>query len=111
MAFESGGLSNRAVARKFGVSESAVRARAKAEKWSRAPAPHPAPQNAHAAHCAIEPVEPTALTEQARAILGRLLDELELTTRHRDQIQRLIAEATGEDGDGGRRSRSLLKLL
>jgi len=98
----------REIADRHDISDTAIRKRAKAEGWSRqvrtpnrrelvrqpaAPAPiDPA-----------EPVEPSAIADEGRGLVFRMLEELDVTTSRRGELEEMIVAATEGDEDDARR--------
>lgn len=119
-AFRAGKLSNRQIAERFEVSESAIRSRANKAKWVR-----PAHESAHpSAHLPMQeilpPIDPVGRllpamehrehVEHAREIAGRMLDELDTITSHVGELEQLI-EIETEDDENGRRRAAMLKAI
>ncbi|WP_377810612.1 terminase [Azospirillum sp. A29] len=119
-AFRAGKLSNRQIAERFEVSESAIRSRANKEKWVRT-----AHESAHqSAHLPVQeilppndqmarplhPAECREHVEHARDIAGRMLDELDAVTAHVGELEQLIEVETADD-ENGRRRAAMLKAI
>lgn len=108
----------REIADRYAISEAAIRKRAKAEGWKRpvrtrepARTLMPTPRLAPAAEAEPrKPVEVAAIAEQARQLVGRMLDELDAVTSYLGELEIAIEEATAED-DSDRRRDSLLKSI
>jgi len=108
-AYRAGSLSNRQIAKKYGVSESAIRKKAAAEGWVRTEKP-----TAHRPVATILPPirEFRAIGEGrqtdplkiGRDLALRLLDELDATTSHIGEIEDLIEDETHEDANTRRRT-------
>jgi hypothetical protein len=114
VAYEENAVSIRALGKTLGMSDMAIRKRAKAEGWSRATRPDVVHTGnvspAIAAGDALTPglveaaeTDPRLLVSQGRDLVGRMLDELSASTTHRGEIETLIIEATRDDKDGRRR--------
>ena len=115
-AFRAGKLSNRQIAERFEVSESAIRSRANKEKWVR---------TAHeSAHLPVQeilppidrmarpmhPAERRDHVEHAREIAGRMLDELDTVTSHVGELEQLIEVETADD-ENSRRRAAMMKAI
>src|SRR3712207_417649 len=107
--FRGGTLSNRQIAKRHGVSESAIRKRSESEGWVRTLA-QSAHQSAHPAHQGSElprhgadrPVRTSGSLAKSHVEPGsdlalRLLDELDATTSHVGELEEIIEEATAND--------------
>lgn len=111
--YTAGMMSNREIARWYGVSETAIRKKAKQEGWTRKEKPKgPWQENSERRSAAAEIVVPTsvrpeALTDRAKGIAGRLMDELEAVTAHVGELEDMICT---EESDP-RRRQALLKAL
>jgi hypothetical protein len=114
VAYEENAVSIRALAKTLGMSDMAIRKRAKAEQWSRCARPDVVHTGnvspAEAAGDALRPgildaatIDPKVLVSQGRELVGRMLDELSASTTHRGEIETLIIEDTRDDKDGRRR--------
>lgn len=118
--FRAGALSNRQIAKKFGVSESAIRKRAEAGGWVRTKllGAHRPEREALPAVQTIIPARPPAgsTTDPASSVdLGkdlahRLLGELDMSTSRQDEIEDAIYEETKDD-ENGRRRQLMLKAV
>lgn len=119
-AFRAGKLSNRQIAERFEVSESAIRSRANKAKWVRT-AHESAHQRAHVPVQEIlppidqmarpmRPAERREHVEHAREIAGRMLDELDTVTSHVGELEQLI-EIETEDDENGRRRAAMMKAI
>lgn len=110
--FEGRKLSNRRIAKKHGVSESAIRKRAEAENWVRTA--HQSAHSAHQAHVVILPPSAQARRRSGGPAKGhvelgsdlalRLLDELDAATTHAGELEEMIVEETAGDANTRRRS-------
>lgn len=133
--FEAGILSNRALAKKYGVSEAAVRKHAKKGGWRKprgAANPGGAqPKKADSASRAVTILlpasqrdrdgpsatirkaartDPKALADDTLDVLNRLLDELDTVTARLGELEDLIVAETEDDKDGRRRN-AMLKAV
>ncbi|MTK11873.1 MAG: hypothetical protein F8N39_07245 [Clostridiaceae bacterium] len=110
--YESGTQSIRQIAKRHGVSDTAIRRRASDEGWVRSKAQgsqQGSQQLVHAAP-AVAPnrvPEPGTFIERARREAETLLTELEDARRHLDLIEFAIDEETKDDVNGRRRSMML----
>lgn len=104
-----GRMSNREIARWYGVSEGAIRKKAKSEGWERGQKPPHIERRQVEAE--ILPPAPKAkleeLPDRARDIAWRLLDELDTMTLNIGQLEEMIET---EESDP-RRRQALLKAL
>lgn len=117
--YMTGSMSVRELARWYGISDTAIRKRAKAESWER-PIPsassrrepaNPEPRTT----VVLTPLTPQAVTPDAiigrgRNLTLRMLDELDATTTHRGELEAMIDMATDE-GDGGKRRDALMQAV
>lgn len=118
VAYESGAISDRALAREHGLSDTAIRKRAKAEKWQKASRPdlmhrgNPSQRAAAEASANSPPREvrqpspamtPDQIIDRGRGLAVRLLDELETTTAYVGELEEMILTETEDDRDGRRR--------
>lgn len=123
-AYEAGDISIRAMARDAGVSDAAVRKRARAEGWQKpkrpdkvhdgrpvaardARAPTPARERASSMVADAAAQDPKAIAKRGHALVVRLLDELETTSSYVGELEGLIIAETAEDRDGRRRTAML----
>lgn len=128
--YEENRLSVRALARTYGISDTAIHKRAKAENWPRKPAPD---QLRHGSPLPLPPrvmlsgsqkpestdalrpspplelptLKPAQLVRRGRAIIERLLRELEETTEQVGEIEEAIIGETNSDPDIRRRQAML----
>lgn len=118
--YRAGTLSNRQIADRHGVSESAIRKRAKDGEWVRTEG-QSAHQSAHQPLAEILPPldrqvrsadagEARDHVEHGREIASRMLDELDATTSHVGELVTMIEEETADDRDGKRRN-AMLKAI
>jgi len=107
--YRAGVMSVREIARWYGITEGAVRKKAKKEGWERKERPPRIEvRKVEAEILGVQPkVEPEGLTDRARSITSRLLDELDTVTSHMGELEDMILE---EEGDP-RRRQALLKAL
>lgn len=111
--YRAGVMSNREIARWHGLSETAIRKKAKAEVWVRAKQP---------GHVEREPVRETVVAEvlpakavvksdelvqQGRELAGRMLSELDAVTSHGSELEEMIFT---EESDP-RRRQALMRAL
>lgn len=82
MAYCTDLLAVRELARKFKVSEGAIRNRIKLERWVRDGAPFEAPE-----------LDPEEIVRRGQDLATRMLDELEAQTAKKNQLRALILEA------------------
>lgn len=113
--FRAGVMTIREIARWYQISDTAIHKKAKAEGWERKPKQQTPFEEAKAQRAAplqgdiIPPasVKPEALTDRARTLTGRMLDELETVTSHVGELEEMICQ---EEGDP-RRRQALLRAL
>ena len=111
--FIAGAMSNRDLARWYGISESMIRKKAKQEGWVRRDSaqgagralPEPEPVKIyHGTVLTPENTKPEHIIERGRSLVMRLLDELEATTCRAGELEAMIEAAT----DTGDRQREAL---
>lgn len=133
--FEAGVLSNRALAKKHGVSEAAIRKHAKKDGW-RKPDAGANPGSAHSetakkpsgAVTILTPAsdrkqdgpsatirkaartDPKTLADDTLDVLARLRDELDTTTCYLGELEDLIIDETAGDKNANRRN-AMLKAV
>ena len=111
--YRAGVMGVREIARWYGISDTAVHKKAKAEGWERKPKPESPFVQAKAqrtvqAEILLPPaVKPEAIADRARLITGRLLDELDAVTAHAGELEEMICS---EESDP-RRRQALLKAV
>ena len=111
--YRAGVMGVREIARWYGLSDTAIHKKAKAEDWERAAKPQGPFAQAKAqrpVQAEIIPppsVKPEALGDRARIIAGRLLDELDAVTAHAGELEDMICT---EESDP-RRRQALLKAV
>jgi len=121
-AFCSESLSIRALAKKFGISDTAIRKEAKKRGWSRPtanqrprepecePACEPTANRSEAAARSVASTPVSALTARGRNIILALMDELEFLNQNHQTLVGLVEDyINGEKEDGVRGK--LLKAL
>lgn len=110
--YRAGKTSIRQIAEWYGVSEGAVRKRAKAHNWSQMikPAVEAEPDTFRklAFIPAIKtPEEAKSITRSGRTLAVRMLDELKATTSLVDELEDMIISETAGDRDARRRTAML----
>ncbi len=117
--YRTGDMSIRDLAKWYGLSEAAVRKKAKAGNWERAEEAPRAPVKRKPIKVTYEVVETvaTAETTDPEAIVGRgrnlalrMLDELQATTSRLGELEAFIAEAT-EGDESQRRVEALMRSV
>jgi len=109
LEYLAGEYSVREIADRFEIAESAIRKRAKAQGWVRAVRKvrtvRTSAENGEATLPRVpdEPVAPTAIADRGRALVMRMLDELDTTTSRMGELEELIEEATAGDRSPNRR--------
>lgn len=109
LEYLAGEDSIREIADRHEISDTAIRKRAKAEKWVRAvrtpircePVRSPPPP---AAADPEKPVVSAEIADEGRSLVARMLDELDVVTSRRGELEDLIIEATQGDDDDARRN-------
>lgn len=104
----SGEDSIREIADRHEISDTAIRKRAKAEKWVRKvrTANHREPERQPPPPPSInptKPLDPTEIADGGRGLVARMLDELDAVTSRRGELEDMIIAATEGDEDEGRR--------
>lgn len=102
----------REIADRHNISEAAIRKRAKAEGWKRPVRtpqrreperqPPPPPRSEP-----DKPVEPASTADSGRGLIARMLDELDVTTSRRGELEDMIIAATDGDDEDARRDAML----
>jgi hypothetical protein len=105
--FVAGKMSVREMARWYGVTEGAIRKKAKAAGWIREGQPRHVNRGEPIAQHAPAPAEPADLTDKARGIAGRMMDELDAVTSLHGELEDMICT---EESDP-RRRQALLKAI
>lgn len=111
--YQAGVMGVREIARWYAISDTAVHKKAKQEGWERKPKPESPFVQAKAqrpVQAEILPppsIKPEALSDRARGIAGRMLDELESVTSHLGEFEELICNDEGDP----RRRQALLKAI
>jgi transposase-like protein len=112
LEYLAGDVSVREIADRYGISDTAIRKRAKAQGWVRAVRRPPAVRTSddptpRAPREQPEPVEASVIAERGRQLVGRMLDELDATTTHQGELEEMIEDATADDRDSKRRDAML----
>lgn len=114
--YEAGILSIRKLAERYGVSDTAIRKRAKKEVWepfgsaSEGVSSHrEPPQNLPAIpEIVVEAAsKPLSIARRGRDIVERLLDELDAMTSHLGELEDMIIDETRGDKDSRKRNAML----
>lgn len=104
--YAAGRMSVREIARWYGLSEAAIRKKAKQSGWVRsASAGHIGRE--HIAKVSVRSSNPADLAGKARALAGRMLDELDAVTSLHGELEDMICT---EESDP-RRRQALLKAI
>lgn len=114
-AFKAGKLSNVKLAHAHNVSEGYIRKLAKLHGWKKGEAVTPPAAKLPPVPPEVmrhEPTTPPTVTNKALTedLVRRMLDELDATTSHIGDLERLIEAETGADKDGRRRA-GMLKAI
>jgi len=115
LEYLAGEDSIREIADRHEISDTAIRKKAKAGGWTRAvrsanrrepdrspPAPPPTDPE--------RPLNPTDIADNGRSLIARMLDELDVVTSRRGELEDLIIEATDGDDDDAKRD-SLMRAV
>lgn len=109
--YRAGVMSVREIAKWYGVSHTAINKRAKAEGWVREAQPKHFDRKALVGEIvSVQPAgdfKPEQLTDRARGLTARLLDELDVVTAHVGELEDMISE---EESDPRRRG-ALMKAV
>ena len=109
--FRAGKTSIRQIAEWYGVSEGAIRKRAKRDNWSQLKRPSDDDLGAFRKLSFVPPVQPGpeahAVAADGRSLAVRMLDELRATTSLQGELEELIISETSDDRDGKRRTAML----
>jgi len=105
----------REIADRHEISDTAIRKRAAKEGWVRSvrtanrsePVRQPPPPPASDPE---KPREPGTIADDGRALIARMLDELDVVTSQRGELEDMIVEATDND-DGDARRNAMLKAV
>lgn len=112
LEYLSGEDSIREIADRYEISDTAIRKRAKAEGWKRKvrtptrrePERSPPPPAATDPETAIDAA---AIADTGRSLVARMLDELDVVTSRRGELEDIIIAATDGDDDDARRDAML----
>jgi hypothetical protein len=109
--YQANTCSIRALARRHGVSHTAIQKRSVAEGWERQPRSDLSPSRAENP-AKVGPVssDPKDAVARGRDLAARLLDELSATTSHLGEVEQAIVDETAGDPDGRRRA-ALLRAV
>lgn len=111
--FRTGTMSVREMAKWYGVSEGAIRKRAKANGWERsgtqsgtqAEGAHRAPPMTYVGTVLTpENASPEAIVGRGRNLVLRMLDELDATTTRQGELESIIVTSTDEADAAGQRA-------
>lgn len=106
LEYLAGEDSIREIADRHEISDTAIRKRAKAEKWvrkvrSREPANQAAKSAAPPAP--NEPVEAPGIADRGRSLVNRMMSELDVVTSHLGEMEEAIKDECGDDRTNDRR--------
>jgi hypothetical protein len=105
--FVAGRMSGREIARWYGVYEAMIRKMAKQANWVRSRTPGHVVREPIVERLTVPAVAPTDLDDKARALAGRMMDELDAVTSLHGELEDMIC---AEESDP-RRRQALLKSL
>ncbi len=106
--YRSSSMSVREIARWYGITEAAIRKRAKRDGWTRPEKPEgsheperePEPQKVYVGTVLTpENTTPEAIVGRGRNLVMRMLDELDATTTRIGELEDLIVSAIDESAD------------
>lgn len=106
-------MSVREIARWYGITEAAIRKRAKKDGWERpssqegaqAEAANPEPEKVYVGTVLTpENTTPEAIVGRGRNLVMRMMDELDATTSRLGELEALIIASTDEADAGGQRA-------
>jgi hypothetical protein len=106
-------MSVREIARWYGITEAAIRKRAKKDGWERpssqdgaqAEAAHPEPEKVYIGTVLTpENTTPEAIVGRGRNLVMRMMDELDATTSRQGELESLIVSSTDEADASGQRA-------
>lgn len=103
----SGSMGIREMARWYGVTDTAIRKKAKADAWVRHEQPRHIADEPPAQRLTNPATDPPDLADQARGLTGRMMDELDTVTSMHGELEEMICS---EESDP-RRRQALLKAL
>lgn len=115
LEYMAGEVSIREIADRHGISDTAIRKRAKAQGWvrpvrRREPANHGAKPASTPHMVAAEPVEAPKIAERGRQLVARMLDEIDATTSHIGELEEAIEVECADDRSDRRRD-AMLKAI
>ncbi|MET3837497.1 hypothetical protein ABIB58_002853 [Brevundimonas sp. UYEF29] len=112
--YRSGTMSIRELAAWYGISDTAIRKRAKRDGWERPagatgsrrePAPEPEQPKVYVGTVLTpENTTPEAIVGRGRNLVMRMMDELDATTTRNGELEALIVSSTDEADASGQRS-------
>lgn len=118
--YRTGTMSIRELAAWYGLSDTAIRKRAKKEGWERAnasegsrrePPREPEPEKVYVGTVLTpENTTPEAIVGRGRNLVMRMMDELDATTSRLGELEALIVSAT-DSADAGRQREAMMQAL
>lgn len=117
--YRSSSMSVREIARWYGITEAAIRKRAKKDGWARPEKPEgsqddvrePDPEKIYVGTVLTpENTSPEAIVGRGRNLVMRLMDELDATTTHQGELEALIVSST-DSGDAGNQREALMQAV
>lgn len=118
--YRAGTMSIRELAAWYGISDTAIRKRAKKDGWERAnpkpgsrrePLREPEPEKVYVGTILTpENTTPEAIVGRGRNLVMRMLDELDVTTCRLGEMESLIGSAF-DDGDSGQQRQAALAAV
>ena len=108
LEYLAGEDSIREIADRHEISDTAIRKRAKTEKWvrkvrRREPANQAPKAPPTAPPAADVPVEAPGIADRGRSLVNRMMSELDAVTSHLGEMEEIIREECGEDRTNDRR--------
>jgi len=105
--FTAGRMSVREIARWYGISEAAIRKKAKKTGWVRKATPGHIEREPIVVRTTPPATQPKDLADRARVLAGRMMDELDAVTSLHGELEDMICQ---EESDP-RRRQALLKAI
>jgi hypothetical protein len=117
--YRTSSMSVREIARWYGITETAIRKRAKKDGWTRPEKQEgsqddgrePEPQMVYVGTVLTpENTTPEAIVGRGRNLVMRLMDELDATTTRQGELEALIVSST-DSGDAGNQREALMQAV
>lgn len=114
--YRSSSMSVREIARWYGITEAAIRKRAKRDGWERPEKPEgsqaePEPEKVYVGTVLTpENTSPEAIIGRGRNLVMRMMDELDATTTRQGELEAIIVSAT-DSGDADNQRTAMLQAV